>query len=178
MKNNFYKGAAVLILLLINVLDVFSQEKSIKDLAFLIGTWEVREDNEEEKWWEQSTRTAHYTLDSTYIELESVAISSSGKERTYRWLIHYNSKAEQFEMVSMYSNWHKVQFDILTWDIGSRQLIIRNGVAANSDEYHERYGEIVFDENFNNYIWKGENKYGDRDDPGIWKYIEKGLRIK
>lgn len=167
-----------MIALLISVVDVFSQEKSIKDLAFLIGTWEVREDNEERTWWEKSTRTGQYVLDSTYIELESVAISSSGKERTYRWFIHYNSKAQQFEMASMFSNWHKILFDILIWDIEKRKLTVRNGVEPNSDEYHERFGEIIFDENFREYIWTGENKYGNPDNPRFWKYIEKGFRVK
>lgn len=36
--------------------------------------------------------------------------------------------------------------------------------------------KMVFDENFTKYEWKGENKYGDPNDPGIWKYIEKGTR--
>jgi len=157
--------------------NIFSQEKSIHDLNFLVGTWEVREDNEEKTWWEETIRKGQYTLDSTYLQLESVAKSSKGKERTYRWYIHYNSKAQQFEMISMFSNWHKIQFDILSYDEENRKLTIRNDLESHSDEYHERFGELTFDENFDTYIWKGENKYGDSENPSVWKYIERGSRI-
>lgn len=158
----------------------FAQEDpnsvTIQDLDFLIGTWEVREDNEEKTWWEESTRVGEYILDSTYIQLKASAISSSGKERTYLWLIHFNSKAQQFEMVSMFSNWPKVQFDILTWEPNARKLIIKSGGDPNSDDYHDRYGELVFDKDFNAYTWIGENKYGDRENPNVWKYKELGSR--
>ncbi len=152
----------------------FSQ--SVKDLDFLIGEWKVREDNKEKNWWEESSRIARYALDSTHIEIEATAISSSGKERSYLWYIHYNSKKKQFEMVSMFSNWHKTQFDILAWDATKRKLTIKNDVDPNSDEYHERFGEMIFDENFNTYTWIGENKYGDRNKPSIWNYVEKGIK--
>lgn len=149
-------------------------QKSINDLAFLVGTWEVREDNLEKNWWEKSTRIVQFTLDSTYIQLDSEAITSSGKKRVYRWFIHYNSKEEQFEMISIFSNWHKIQFDILEWDENQRTLIIKN--KPHSEEYHERFGELVFNQNLTEYIWKGVNKNGDPNDPDIWRYTEVGSR--
>jgi len=157
---------------------LLAQEKSVKDLEFLIGAWEVREDNFKEAWWEKSTRIAQYVMDSTYIEMESKAISSTGHERTYRWYIHYNSKAQQFEMTSLFSNWHKVLHDVLVWDPENRKLTIRNGIDSSEEEYHERFGEIIFDEDFDGYIWKGENKNGDPENPEIWEYVEMGTRIK
>ena len=51
---------------------------SIRDLDFLIGTWEVREDNREKGWWEESTRKGSFILDSTYIKLSATAVTSSG----------------------------------------------------------------------------------------------------
>ncbi|MEQ6167090.1 hypothetical protein AAOE16_07840 [Ekhidna sp. MALMAid0563] len=150
---------------------------SIQDLNFLIGTWEVREDNKEKSWWEESTRKICYTLDSAYIELRASANSSGGKSRTYLWLIHYNQKDQQFEMISMFSNWHKIQYDILSWDKSNRTLTIESGGDPGSNEYHERFGEIVFSEDFNTYTWKGRNKYGDENNPNIWEYVEKGSRI-
>ncbi|MGI9551863.1 MAG: hypothetical protein ACR2MT_11735 [Aurantibacter sp.] len=178
MKKGFLKKALLIITLLLLTGNIFGQKQRIQDLDFLIGEWKVREDNKEKNWWEKSTRIGRYILDSTYIELKSVAISSGGKERTYRWYFHYNSKTQQFEMVSLFSNWHQVLFDILLWDSEKRKLTIRNGEEPNSSEYHERFGEILFDENFNGYLWKGENKYGDPNNPSVWKYVEKGSRIK
>jgi hypothetical protein len=178
MEKGLFKKAILIIALLLSAITVFSQQKSIKDLEFLVGEWEVREENNEKTWWEQSTRIGRYVMDSTYIELVSNATSSNGKKRTYRWYIHYNKKEERFEMVSMFSNWHKIQFDILHWDLEQRKLSISNGDELNTNEYHERYGELVFNENFSEYVWKGQNKYGNPDTPSIWKYVEKGTRIK
>jgi len=176
MKNKLNKRAIIFSALLLLVTDIYSQQNKIKDLRFLIGTWEVRENNKETEWWEKCIRTGQFILDSTYIQMESTAITSTGKQRVYRFLIHYNSEDQQFEMVSIYSNWPKVQFDILTWNSKKRILTIKNKNEVN--EYHERFGEIVFNENFNEYIWVGENKYGDSNKPSVWKYEEKGIRIK
>ncbi len=165
-----------LFILYFNII-IYGQERTIQDLDFLIGTWEVREDNQEKTWWEESTRVGSYVLDSTFIALKASAKSSTGKERTYLWLVHFNSKARQFEMISMFSNWPKIQFDTLSWNPSIRTLTIKNGGDPNSTDYHERFGELVFDKDFNGYIWKGQNKYGDRDNPSIWNYVEKGTKI-
>ena len=81
-------------------------------------------------------------------------------------------------MVSMFSNWHKIQFDVLSWDETKRTLTIESGGDPGSNEYHERFGEIIFNENYDIYTWKGGNKYGDKDNPSIWEYVEKGSKIE
>ena len=177
MKNRFFKKTLLVITLFFSLLNAFSQQKSIKDLDFLIGTWETREDNVEEGWWETSTREIKYTLKGNFIELKANSIDSNSRKREYFWYINYNKKTEQFEMVSMFSNWHKTQFDILVWDSKQRRLTIRNKPES-ENEFHERFGEIIFNKNFDEYTWKGENKYGDRNKPSIWTYIEIGSRIK
>ncbi|MEM7087272.1 MAG: hypothetical protein AAF489_13875 [Bacteroidota bacterium] len=154
---------------------MLSQEKGIKELDFLIGTWETREDNKETGWWETATREINYALKGNYIELKANSIDSNGREREYYWYINYNKKTEQFEMISMFSNWHETQSDILEWDPENRKLTIRN-MPNRESRFTERFGELIFNENFNEYTWTGENKYGDANNPSIWKYIEKGVR--
>ncbi len=154
----------------------FAQDQSIKDLEFLIGTWEVREDNDKKTWWEKATRIGTYTLDSTHIQLQAQAHSSSGKQRTYLWLIHYNDKDQQFEMVSMFSNWPKTQLDILTWNADDRTLTIVHNPQL--EEFPQRFGQLVFSDDYQSYEWRGENKYGDPDEPSIWKYLEVGQKIE
>ena len=153
----------------------FAQDKTIKDLDFLIGKWSVKEINEGQDWWEKATRVGEYILDSTYIQMSTYAVDSNNRERSYIWLIHYNSVAQRFEMVSVYSNWPKVETDFLVWDEGENKLTIRN--KPDSNEFHERFGEILFKKDLESYTWKGENKYGDPENPSIWKYLETGKRI-
>ena len=169
-------GLSLIIAFTLTAAKCFAQDQSIRDLDFLIGTWEVREDNDKKTWWEKCIRNVSYTLDSTYIKLEANALSSSGKQRTYLWLIHYNNQAQQFEMVSMFSNWHKIQLDILTWEADTRTLTITNN--TNYAEFPERYGQLVFAEDLQSYQWRGENKYGDPNEPSIWRYLEVGKKVK
>ena len=114
-------------------------------------------------------------MDSTYLQLESVAVNSSGKKRTYRFLIHYDSNTDQFEMVCIYSNWPKVRVETLTWDKQSRTLKIVG--KPNEDEYSERTGLIQFSPDFSGYTWKGANKSGEAANPRIFEYEEKGTRV-
>lgn len=176
MKKLKLKNILIFIVFLSLSEGLTAQEEGIKELDFLIGKWETREDNIEEGWWETSTREIKYTLKGNYIELKATSVDSNGREREYSWYINYNKKAKQYEMVSMFSNWYKTQFDILDWDSEQRKLTIRNKPGSET-EFHERFGEIIFSEDFDEYVWKGENKYGDPNNPGIWKYIEKGRRI-
>ncbi|MEQ8364276.1 MAG: hypothetical protein RIF39_01045 [Cyclobacteriaceae bacterium] len=125
MKRNRVITALILVLLFFSRSSI-AQERGIKELDFLIGTWESREENVDKGWWETSTREIKYTLKGNYIELKANSIDSNGKERAYSWYINYNKKKERFEMVSMFSNWHKTQFDILVWDSKQRKLTVRN----------------------------------------------------
>ena len=168
------KKLATILVIVISMNSIYSQ--SIKDLDFLIGTWQVREDNTDKGWWETSTRVGKYVLKGNFIELKAESIDSNGRKREYAWYFHYNKKAKQFEMTSMFSNWYKVQSDILEWDAKTRTLTIRN--KPEGAEYHERLGKMVFSKDFKSYVWKGENKYGDEKKPSIWRYVEKGRRIK
>jgi hypothetical protein len=177
MKKNWLMFAIVIFLMLgLLSSKMYAQPATIKDLYFLIGTWEAEEQNKEKNWSEKCTRVGTYVLDSTYIQLESVAVSSTGKKRGYRFLIHYNSAVHQFEMVSIYSNWPKMQHDILDWNTVKRALTIRS--KPEEGDYAERIGTMQFNEDFTTYKWAGINKSGDRMKPNIWEYQEIGKRIK
>ena len=67
-----------------------SQENRIKELDFLVGVWETREDNAENGWWETSTREINYALKDNYIEVKAKSIDSNDREREYYWYINYN----------------------------------------------------------------------------------------
>ncbi|MEM9548067.1 MAG: hypothetical protein AAGA77_18950 [Bacteroidota bacterium] len=171
------KGLYLLVLLSVFLIqDINAQEGKLQNLDFLIGTWETREEIADKGWWETSTREIEYTLGGNYIRLNAKSIDSNGREREYSWFINYNKNTEQFEMISMFSNWYKTQFDVLTWNEEDRTLVIQHKEGMD-EEYHERYGEMTFSEDFKNYTWKGENRYGDPNDLGIWRYVETGQKI-
>jgi hypothetical protein len=168
MKKLFFSA-----LVLIASIPCFAQEKSIKDLDFLIGVWEV-EEHHPNGWWEKGTRTVSYILNDKYLKMETIAVSSEGKERAYQFLINYNKVNKQFEMVSIYSNWPMKLRDILEWDNSEKKLTVI-GVAS-VDDNSVRKGTLHFSDN-DNYIWTGRNISGDAVKRVI-DYTEKGKRIK
>jgi hypothetical protein len=177
MKTNwvtFIVGVFLILVLLSS--KMYAQETTIKDLHFLLGVWQAEEHNKETTYWEKCTRTGTYVLDSTYIQLESVAVSSTGKKRTYRFMIHYDKTAKQFEMICMYSNWPKVQIDFLDWNKETKTITIRN--KPETEEYRERVGSMQFSADYSSYIWTGTNKSGERLKPRIWVFEENGKRIE
>jgi hypothetical protein len=151
-----------------------AQQESVKDLDFLIGTWQTEEHNKAGDWWEKSTRTGIFILDEQYIQLESVAVSSTGKKRTYRFLIHYDSQSKQFEMISIYGNYPKSRTEIMEWDKNNRKLTLKS--KPSEDEYSDRAGVIQFNDDFTEYIWTGSNKSGDPQKPRIFEYEEVGKK--
>lgn len=170
-----FKTRIIIIVLTFSSMLITAQKESqdIKSLDFLIGTWEVREENKEKQYWEETIRVASYTLDGNYIKIDHKAIDSKGRKRHILWFINYNKKTERYEMISMFGNWYKTQFDILTWNKKERKLTFKNHPSCEG-EYHNRVGEMVFNKNFNEYVWIGENRY--KEESNIWKYHEVGKK--
>jgi len=175
MKTNFLQLLTG-ILLSISVVTTAcnAQHSSIKDLEFLIGTWQTEEHNKAGDWWEKSTRIGTYILDDQYIQLESSSISSTGKKRTYRFLIHYDNKVKQFEMICIYSNYPKYRTELLELDKQGRRLLLRS--KPTDDEFSERTGTMEFNADFTEYTWTGANKSGDPTKPTVFEFIERGKR--
>lgn len=168
----FFTGALISALVVTTACN--AQHPSIKDLEFLIGTWETEEHSKTGDWWEKSTRSGTYILDAQYIQLESSSISSTGKRRTYRFLIHYDNRSKRFEMISIYSNYPKYRTEILEWDNQGRKLQLRSQPI--DDEFSERTGTMQFNEDFSEYTWTGTNKSGDPKKPSVFEFIEQGKR--
>ncbi len=76
----------------------FSQ--SIKDLDFLIGTWEIVETiypGTEREYQEKGTRTCAYYLNGSFIKCESeTTVQKNGKKRYYSYVINYDKREDCF----------------------------------------------------------------------------------
>lgn len=159
----------MLILLMTAVITAQAQ-RPISKLEKILGVWNV-EEKHTTGWSERGVRTCSYILDSTYIECETRAVSSTGKKRVYRFLLNHNSQADKFEMAGIYSNWPLKQFDLIdiegtVWSIGN--LGLPGGDVS-------RESQLQFESN-DAYAWRGKNtnlKTGK-----VTEYEEKGVRRK
>ncbi len=81
-----------------------SQAQNIRDLDFLIGSWEITETlypGTDRTWQENGTRTCEYWLDGQFIKCESVTVDSrNGNQRTYAYLFNYYEKEDCFLVTS------------------------------------------------------------------------------
>lgn len=145
----------------------FSQ--SVDALSVLIGTWSVEEIHAS-GWSEKGTRTCEWIMDSTYIQCETKA-KSNGKERTYRFLINYNSQSQRCEMVGIYSNWPIKQHDAIY--IESKTNWRLEEIPA-INENTERRATIIFSDH-DNYTWSGKNFNRTKNTTTV--YTETGKRI-
>jgi len=74
--------------------------QSIKDLDFLIGSWDVLETiypGTDRAYQEKGTRVCEYYLNGSFIKCESsTVVSTSGKKRFYAYIINYDSREDCF----------------------------------------------------------------------------------
>ncbi|MEQ9298204.1 MAG: hypothetical protein RIF33_06565 [Cyclobacteriaceae bacterium] len=79
--------------------------QDIKDLDFLIGSWEITETlypGTERTWQEKGRRTCEYWLDGQFIKCESVTIDQrNNNQRTYAYLFNYHEKEGCFLVTSV-----------------------------------------------------------------------------
>ena len=133
-----------------------AQEPTIKDLDGIIGSWEVEEvgfsgTNQEPA--EQGTRTCSYILLDTYILCETRSrFLKTGKERAYQFLINYNGLDKRFELVSIYSNWGRKNFDAITIQSNPKRWDLRGTPRVENGIERRVWGVIEFMEP-NRYVW-------------------------
>lgn len=79
--------------------------QNIKDLDFLIGTWQVEETiypGTDKEYQEKGTRTCSYYLKEAFIKCESVTqVSTSGRERHYVYFITWNERDGFFQAINL-----------------------------------------------------------------------------
>ncbi|MEP1095164.1 MAG: hypothetical protein ABJG78_08645 [Cyclobacteriaceae bacterium] len=79
--------------------------QSIKDLDFLIGSWDVLETiypGTEKEYQENGTRVCEYYLNGSFIKCESsTVVSTSGKKRMYAYVINYDKREDCFRATNL-----------------------------------------------------------------------------
>lgn len=157
----------ILVCVMLTSARLAAQDKSIKDLDILIGTWDVEEKQVDGSFTEKGVRTCAYVMHDSYIQCETIA-TSGGKERSYRFLINYNKQTKQFEMISIFSNWPAKESDILS--VNGNEITL----ASMSTEASDRSALIKFNGK-NSYEWSGRN-FPRSTPEKVFRYVETGVR--
>lgn len=98
------------------------KEPSIKDLDFLIGTWEGQStflyprDEERSPANETVKVSCAYVLKDTYIQCDTAWTNSDDRTRTFRLHFNHNRLDEAYQVLFIYDNWPRHVSYLLNYD--------------------------------------------------------------
>ena len=153
-----------------------AQSQGIKNLDFLIGTWDVSEviyPGSENEYIEAGTRTCGYDVDGTYIKCVTKAKSKYG-ERSLFMFFNYHKEYNKYIVTTLFSN---LSFQgKYEWYLDSAKQTIQSisPLGRNEDEFYR--GDISFSED--QLIWKGYRTSFRKDRSWELRYVETSNRIK
>jgi hypothetical protein len=103
---------------------------------------------------ERAVRTCELVMRGSYLQCESVVTRADGRDRTYRFLLNYNSTMSRFEMLSLWSNVpHKV-VQALTPDVTRRRWHIENVAVIGDPAPASHWSDLIF-ESADRIVWTG-----------------------
>ena len=80
-------------------------ENPMDKLQWLLGNWTFEDNQVNGAYWERGARDCVSVLHNQYIRCESIGVSNSGNERSYYFIIGYNSTDERYEMIGLTSSY-------------------------------------------------------------------------
>lgn len=153
-----------------------AQSQGIKNLEFLIGTWDVSEviyPGSDKEYIEAGTRTCEYDVDGTYIKCVTNAKSKYG-ERSLFMFFNYDNDFNKYIVTTLFSN---LSFQgKYEWYLDSAQQRIQSISPLGLDEDEFYRGDISISEN--QLIWKGYRTSFRKDRSWELRYFETSNRIK
>ena len=84
-----------------------SAQSEMEALQVLTGVWDTEDTyhpQDGDPIVERGIRTCELVLREQYLQCQTEATNARGVERTYRWMINYNSVTDRYEMLSIWSN--------------------------------------------------------------------------
>ena len=137
-------------------LSLSTDAQSIKDLDFLIGSWEIVETifpGTDREYQEKGTRTCSYVFNGSFIKCESsTTISKNNKTRVYAYFINYDKKEDCYWATSFASDFPKHGLHKWFLDRENQQIIAINPKNVIEDRFFR--GTISY-KNRDQLIWNG-----------------------
>ena len=135
-----------------------SAQSAIDALQPLVGVWDTEDTYHPEEGdpiVERGVRTCGLVLRDQYLQCDTEATNARGVERTYRWMINYNSVLDRYEMLSVWSNVPFKAVSSLEALDGDRGWLLRGvGVIGDTEPSSSSYSEMVLEAD-DRIVWTG-----------------------
>ncbi len=173
------KTAACLIAILLPNLCISQPTpEPIKQLDFLIGTWNLHEvtyPGQSNEYVETGTRTCAYALNGSYIQCETKAIRK-GKERVYLFLINYLKQENRYQLISLYSDFDQQGRQAIVLDSTQSALQITALPSGFKNDFLTR-STLSFT-NPDKLVWQGWTSSTTSAKEWVPLYVETATRIR
>lgn len=155
------------------------QAQSIKDLDFLIGTWEVEETlypGTDKEYKEKGTRSCEYYMLDSFIKCEAeTTVSKTGKNRVYVYLINYNKWGEYYQAINFSNDYPAYSHQQWYLDVDKKEIRIVMPENAKKDRFFR--SKISF-KNPDRMIWEGWQSRFDEEKEWFYVFKDVGERVK
>ena len=89
------------------------EDSPMKKLHWLLGQWIFEDKQVNGAYSEQGTRNCILTLDEQYIRCESEGVAMNGHQRSYHFILGYNSMDQRYEMLGLTSSYPRQNLYII-----------------------------------------------------------------
>ena len=147
--------------LLSGSVDATEKPQPLKKLDWLLGKWIFEDAQINGNYWEKGTRNCKYVLDDQYIRCESRGISNKGHERSYHFILGYNSMDKRYEMLGLTSSYPRQNLYIITPSDDGFRLQLTNHFWTEEGIVKSNEATIQYN-GVDQYIWNIRNGEVDK----------------
>ncbi|MCE7995557.1 MAG: hypothetical protein HEP71_26500 [Roseivirga sp.] len=177
MKKNILKTTLSIALICSGFEHGYGQ--SIRDLDFLIGTWQVEETlypGTDKEYKEKGMRTCEYYLGDSFIKCEAeTTVSKTGKNRMYVYLINYNKWGEYYQAINFSNDYPAYSHQQWYLDADKKEIRIVMPQNAKRDRFFR--SKISFRDP-DRMIWEGWQSRFDEIKDWFYVFRDVGERVK
>lgn len=162
LTNKFTLWISPILFFLLAVTTAGASEKRqpMEKLSWLLGEWTFEDKQVNGKYWERGTRNCALILDDQYIRCESEGVSNKGHERSYHFILGYNSMDKRYEMLGLTSSYPRQNLYIIEPSNNGHRLEISNHFWTDEGIVESNAATIQYN-GVDQYIWNIRN--GDID---------------
>lgn len=150
----------ILLTLLTPNVDAAEQIPPMQRLSWLLGKWNFDDAQVHGKYWERGTRECTLVLDDQYIRCESKGVSNTGHERSYYFILGYNSMDKRYEMLGLTSSYPRQNLYIIAPSNDGHRLELINHFWTDEGIIQSNEATIQYN-GVDQYVWEIRN--GDLD---------------
>ena len=168
---------ACFVLLLPVFAATIASAQSVRDLDFLIGEWDVTETilpGSENEYRETGVRSCAYYLDDSFIKCEAqTVVSTSGKKRTYAYLVNYDSRNGWFSATGIANDFPLHSNHRWFLDEDRKKITFVTPRNVNDDQFFR--GTIEYDGK-DTIVWQGWSSRFEGDKEWRWIFRDVATR--